>query len=45
MEVVSFYRFQSKDRKEAQLVDLRRKFEEDKLKVAAMKANRKFNPV
>jgi ribosomal RNA-processing protein 7 len=33
-----------KEQKREQLADLRRKFEEDKEKIAAMKLNRKFKP-
>ena len=42
---LSFYRFQGAEKKQAHLVELRRKFGEDKAKVAAMRANRKFKPV
>ena len=44
---VKFYRFAKREEKEKQLGELKRKFEEDKRKVAAMKAaaaSRKFNP-
>jgi ribosomal RNA-processing protein 7 len=33
-----------REEKQQKLVDLRRRFEEDKAKVQAMKAARKFNP-
>ena len=42
---LGFYRFQGVEKKQGQLVELRRKFEEDKAKVAVMKANRKFKPL
>lgn len=42
---LTFYRFQGVERRQSQLVELRRRFEEDKTKVAAMKANRKFKPM
>ncbi|KAJ3280214.1 Ribosomal RNA-processing protein 7 A, partial [Borealophlyctis nickersoniae] len=43
-ELVDFYRFQMRESKRNQLADLRRKFEEDKKKIAALKANRRFKP-
>jgi len=43
-ELKNFYRFQIKDAKIKQLDDLRRKFEEDKVKVSKMKEDRKFKP-
>ena len=43
-ELTHFYRFQMREEKHAKLQDLRRKFEQDKLKVAGMKAERKFKP-
>ncbi|KAJ3157908.1 Ribosomal RNA-processing protein 7 [Geranomyces variabilis] len=43
-ELVDFYRFQLRENKRNQLADLRRKFEEDKQKIAALRANRRFNP-
>ena len=42
---LSFYRFQGAEKKQTQLVELRRKFDEDKAKVAAMRANRRFKPL
>ncbi|PWZ02344.1 hypothetical protein BCV70DRAFT_198625 [Testicularia cyperi] len=39
-----FYRFQVRDRKRQQLADLRAKFEQDKAKVASLKASRRFKP-
>ncbi|KAJ3173785.1 Ribosomal RNA-processing protein 7 [Geranomyces variabilis] len=43
-ELVDFYRFQLRENKRNQLADLRRKFEDDKQKIAALRANRRFNP-
>jgi len=43
-ELTNFYRFQMKEEKKAKLLDLRKRFEEDKAKVATMKLNRKFKP-
>ncbi|KAJ3158878.1 Ribosomal RNA-processing protein 7 [Geranomyces michiganensis] len=43
-ELVDFYRFQLRENKRNQLADLRRKFEEDKQKIAALRASRRFNP-
>lgn len=43
-ELKNFYRFQIKDEKKEKLLELRRKFEEDKSRIAKMKQNRKFNP-
>lgn len=42
--VVNFYKFQERQKKQEQLVTLRKKFEEDKQKLATMKAQRKFKP-
>ena len=42
---LGFYRFQGAEKKQTQLLELRRKFDEDKVKIAAMKANRKFKPL
>ena len=43
-ELKHFYRFQMRDEKQQQLVDLRQRFQQDQAKIAAMKAARKFNP-
>lgn len=43
-ELQNFYRFQMREQKQNKLVDLRKKFEEDKARVAHMKANRSFKP-
>jgi len=43
-ELKNFYRFQVKDAKIKQLDELRKKFEEDKIKVSKMKEDRKFKP-
>lgn len=43
-ELKNFYRFQIREEKMKQLDHLRRKFDEDKQKVARMKANRNFKP-
>jgi ribosomal RNA-processing protein 7 len=42
--LMDFYRFQMRENKRNQLVDLRRKFEEDKLKIEDLKKKRKFKP-
>eukprot|EP00002_Diphylleia_rotans_P030941 TRINITY_DN6400_c1_g2_i1.p1 TRINITY_DN6400_c1_g2~~TRINITY_DN6400_c1_g2_i1.p1 ORF type:complete len:324 (+),score=57.22 TRINITY_DN6400_c1_g2_i1:54-1025(+) len=39
-----FYAFQRREKKVQRLTELRRKFEEDKERIARMKANRKFKP-
>eukprot|EP00011_Vannellida_sp_DIVA3-517-6-12_P009356 CAMPEP_0114625828 /NCGR_PEP_ID=MMETSP0168-20121206/11466_1 /TAXON_ID=95228 ORGANISM="Vannella sp., Strain DIVA3 517/6/12" /NCGR_SAMPLE_ID=MMETSP0168 /ASSEMBLY_ACC=CAM_ASM_000044 /LENGTH=383 /DNA_ID=CAMNT_0001837111 /DNA_START=36 /DNA_END=1187 /DNA_ORIENTATION=+ len=39
-----FYRFQKHERQRDRIADLRKKFEEDKEKIARMKASRKFRP-
>ena len=44
-ELNNFYSFQQREANQKKVFDLRRKFEEDKKKVAAMKAARKFKPV
>jgi ribosomal RNA-processing protein 7 len=44
IELKNFYRFQMRDDKREKLGDLRKRFDEDKQKVAAMKADRKFKP-
>ena len=43
-ELKNFYVHQIKDEKIQQIQSLRAKFEEDKLKIAKMKADRKFRP-
>ncbi|KAL2919201.1 hypothetical protein HK105_201476 [Polyrhizophydium stewartii] len=42
--LVDFYRFQKRENKRNQLADLRRKFEEDKAKIATLKTKRRFRP-
>ena len=43
-ELLNFYQFQLRESKRQQIAELRRKFEEDKQKVAEMKSKRKFRP-
>ncbi|KAF9169751.1 Ribosomal RNA-processing protein 7 [Mortierella sp. AD010] len=43
-ELQDFYRFQMREAKRDKLVELRRKFEEDKIKIEALKVNRRFKP-
>lgn len=43
-ELKNFYRFQMREERQSKLAELRKKFAEDKLKVARMKANRSFKP-
>ncbi|KAF9292075.1 Ribosomal RNA-processing protein 7 [Mortierella alpina] len=43
-ELQDFYRFQMREAKRDKLVDLRRKFEEDKMRIEALKVNRRFKP-
>lgn len=43
-ELLNFYKFQKKERKEDLIQNLREKFEEDKKRVALMRAERKFKP-
>ncbi|XP_065916650.1 ribosomal RNA-processing protein 7 homolog A-like [Dysidea avara] len=43
-ELLNFYQFQLRETKRQQIAELRRKFEEDKQKVAEMKSKRKFKP-
>ncbi|KAG0373536.1 Ribosomal RNA-processing protein 7 [Mortierella sp. AD032] len=43
-ELQDFYRFQMREAKRDKLVDLRRKFEEDKLRIEALKVNKRFKP-
>lgn len=40
----NFYSFEMRESKKQQLMDLRSKFEQDKLKMQSMKLNRKFKP-
>jgi ribosomal RNA-processing protein 7 len=42
--VVDFYRFQRREQRRSELLDLRSKFEQDKKKVAEMRAGRNFKP-
>lgn len=42
--LTSFYTFEQRESKMQQLVELRKKFEDDKLKMHSMKRNRKFKP-
>jgi ribosomal RNA-processing protein 7 len=39
-----FYKFQKREQREKRMEELRRKFEEDKLKVERLKQGRKFKP-
>jgi len=43
-ELLNFYKFQKKEKKEDLIQNLRDKFEEDKKRVASMKAERRFKP-
>ena len=43
-ELKNFYRFQMREEKQSKLAELRKKFEDDKQRVARMKANRSFKP-
>jgi ribosomal RNA-processing protein 7 len=43
-ELHNFYRHQVREDKREKLVNLRQKFEEDKAKIAQLKAQRKFKP-
>lgn len=43
-ELQDFYRFQIRQKKVGELVELRKKFEEDKKKLQIMKEQRKFRP-
>ena len=40
-----FYRFQSKEKKRNEIMELQAKFEQDKLRIARLKAARKFRPL
>lgn len=42
---LDFYRFQQRDRRRTELMELREKFEEDKRRLAELKAARKFHPL
>lgn len=42
--LTSFYSFEMRESKKQQLVELRKKYEEDKTKMYSMKQNRKFRP-
>jgi ribosomal RNA-processing protein 7 len=44
LELQDFYRFQIREKKVAKLTDLKKKFEEDRAKIAVLKAQRRFNP-
>eukprot|EP00126_Sphaerothecum_destruens_P002626 Sdes_comp16052_c0_seq2m5256 len=44
VEQLDFYRFQQREARREQVAELRKKFEEDKEKIAKMKASRKFRP-
>ncbi|XP_051899001.1 ribosomal RNA-processing protein 7 homolog A [Pristis pectinata] len=43
-ELLNFYSWQQKDAKREHIAQLRKKFEEDKQKIAVMRAERKFKP-
>jgi len=43
-ELLNFYKFQKKEKKEDLIQNLREKFEEDKKRVAQMRSERKFKP-
>jgi len=43
-ELLNFYKFQKKEKKEDLIQNLREKFEEDKKRVSQMRAERKFKP-
>jgi len=44
-ELTNFYRFQMKEQKRGELNSLRQKFEEDRARIASIKAQRGFNPL
>ena len=44
MDLEDFYKFQKREQRNKRMEELRRKFEEDKLKVEKAKENRKFKP-
>ncbi|KAJ1910273.1 hypothetical protein H4219_006246 [Mycoemilia scoparia] len=43
-ELTNFYRWQQREQKRDRLVELRKKFEEDKQKIAQLKSTRRFRP-
>ncbi|XP_074648315.1 ribosomal RNA-processing protein 7 homolog A-like [Tubulanus polymorphus] len=43
-ELLNFYSFQARDSKKEHIAELRKRFEEDKNKIALMRASRKFKP-
>lgn len=43
-ELKDFYRFQAQDRKKKELAEMRRKFEQDRQKVAELKKGRRYKP-
>ncbi|ORZ15339.1 ribosomal RNA-processing protein 7-domain-containing protein [Absidia repens] len=43
-ELVDFYRFQLREKKQNELLELRKRFEEDKVKIDRLKQSRKFRP-
>jgi len=43
-ELTNFYRFQMREAKRDQLQELRRRFEEDKARVARLREGRRFKP-
>ena len=40
----NFYRFQKRDQRRDELLDLRSKFEDDKRRIQELKASRRFKP-
>jgi len=42
--LLNFYRFQQRETQRERIADLRRAFEEDKERVAAMRQRRRFKP-
>ena len=44
VNIENFYKFQKREKREKRMEELRRKFEEDKLKVERAKQARKFKP-
>ncbi|KAG0167418.1 Ribosomal RNA-processing protein 7 A [Apophysomyces sp. BC1034] len=43
-ELFDFYRFQVREKKQNELIELRKRFEDDKQKIAKLKQSRKFKP-
>lgn len=43
-ELKDFYKFQAQDRKKKELAEMRRKFEQDRMKVAELKKGRRYKP-